>query len=178
MTLRSAAVYGSCGAVLVACLAAANMPSQDQDPIPPRPARPERVAPDAIAAEIQSEAARLHARIAEAPTPARALRNPFAFGGTRTSRDAASPAAAQATVTANALPTTPPIPELLLMGIAEETSAAGPHRTAIIGGAGDALYMVVEGDAVADRYRVTKIGTDAVELEDQVTKAYRRIALR
>jgi hypothetical protein len=37
---------------------------------------------------------------------------------------------------------------------------------------------VVEGDAVADRYTVTKIGADAVELEDQVTKGYRRIALR
>jgi hypothetical protein len=178
MTLRSAAVYGSCGAVLVACLAAANMPSQDPDPVPARPARPARVAPDALAAEIQSEAARLHARIAEAPAPARALRNPFAFGGARTSREAAAASTAQATVAANALPAAPPMPELLLMGIAEETSPSGPHRTAIIGGAGDALYMVVEGDAVANRYRVTKIGADAVELEDQVTKAYRRIALR
>jgi hypothetical protein len=178
MTFRSAAVYGSCGAVLVACLAAANMPSQDPDPVSPRPAGPARVAPDAIAAEIQSEAARLHARIATAPTPARALRNPFAFGGARVSREAAGPSTAQATVAANAVPTAAPIPELLLMGIAEETSPAGPHRTAIIGGAGDALFMVVEGDAVAGRYRVTKIGADAVELEDQVTKAYRRIALR
>jgi hypothetical protein len=37
---------------------------------------------------------------------------------------------------------------------------------------------VVEGQAVGDRYRVTKIGVDAVELEDLVTKGYRRIALR
>ena len=76
------------------------------------------------------------------------------------------------------VPAAPVMPELLLMGIAEETSPAGPHRTAIIGGAGDAIYMVVEGDAVAGRYRVTKIGVDAVELEDQATKGYRRIALR
>ena len=79
------------------------------------------------------------------------------------------------------------------MGIAEETTASGPHRTAIIGlqqaqgdpgqsrglgGDGDAILMVVEGDSVAGRYRVTKIGADAVELEDQTTKAYRRLALR
>ena len=43
---------------------------------------------------------------------------------------------------------------------------------------GETIYMVVEGDAVGDRYRVKKIGVDAVELEDVVTKAYRRIALR
>jgi hypothetical protein len=178
MTLRSAAVYGSCGAVLVACLAAANMPSQDQDPVPSRQPAPARVAPDALAVEIQSEAALLHARMAEAPTPARASRNPFAFGGARASREAAPPAMTEAAVAANAFPSAPAIPELLLMGIAEETLPGGPRRTAIIGGAGDAIYMVVEGDAVADRYTVTKIGADAVELEDQVTKGYRRIALR
>ena len=64
------------------------------------------------------------------------------------------------------------------MGVAEETTAAGPKRTAVIGGEGDTIYMVGEGDAVADRYRVTKIGADAVELEDVVSKAYRRLALR
>jgi len=64
------------------------------------------------------------------------------------------------------------------MGIAEESTPAGPRRTAVIGGEGDALYMVREGDAVGDRYRVTKIGADAVELEDVLTKGYRRLALR
>ena len=176
MTLRSAAVYGSCGAVLVACLAAANMPSQAPDPAPAREPRPARVTPDAIAAEIQSEAARLHTRMAEAPAPARASRNPFAFGGARASREAAPPPMVEASVAT--APAAPAMPELLLMGIAEETSPAGPHRTAIIGGAGDVIYMVVEGDAVAGRYRVTKIGVDAVELEDQATNGYRRIALR
>jgi len=38
--------------------------------------------------------------------------------------------------------------------------------------------MVGEGDAVGERYRVKKVGADAVELEDVVTKAYRRLALR
>jgi hypothetical protein len=178
MTSRNIAVYGTCGAILVACLAAANMPSQDADVATPRPARLPRLPPDAIAADVQSQAARLHARMAEAPTPAAAIRNPFAFG-VRAPRAVPPPAnMVQAAVAADAAPAVAPAPSLLLMGIAEDTTASGPHRTAIIGGDGDAIYMVVEGDSVAGRYKVTKIGADAVELEDQTTKAYRRIALR
>ena len=64
------------------------------------------------------------------------------------------------------------------MGIAEETTAAGPRRTAVIGGDGDTIYMVTEGQEVGSRYKVTKIGADAVELEDVLTKGYRRIAMR
>jgi hypothetical protein len=86
-----------------------------------------------------------------------------------------------------------PLPALVLMGVAEETTAAGPRRTAVIalrqaqgdpepsrgvGGDGDTIYMVVEGQAVGSRYKVTKIGADAVELEDVLTHGYRRIAMR
>jgi hypothetical protein len=77
-----------------------------------------------------------------------------------------------------AAPLPPPLPALILMGVAEDTDAAGVHRTAIIGGDGDAIYMVTEGQPVGERYRVRKIGADAVELEDVVTNAYRRLALR
>ena len=46
-------------------------------------------------------------------------------------------------------------------------------------GYGRADYLLfVEGQAVGARYRVTKIGVDAVELEDLVTHGYRRIAMR
>jgi len=82
MTSRSVAVYGSCGAVLVACLAAANMPSQDA-PVARSPQRAPRVLPEAVAVEVQSQASRLHARMAEAPTPSYDVRNPFAFGAAR-----------------------------------------------------------------------------------------------
>jgi hypothetical protein len=64
------------------------------------------------------------------------------------------------------------------MGVAEEMSPEGLHRTAVIGGAADAIYMVVEGQSFGDRYRVTTIGQDAVELKDLVTGAYRRLAMR
>jgi Tfp pilus assembly protein PilP len=64
------------------------------------------------------------------------------------------------------------------MGIAEEMAPDGPRRTAVIGGEGDAIHMVVEGQTIGDRYKVTKIGADAVELEDLQTHGYRRIAMR
>ena len=70
------------------------------------------------------------------------------------------------------------VPVLTLMGLAEETLPGGSRRTAVIAGEGDAIYMVVEGQMVTDRYRVTKIGADAVELDDVITHGYRRIALQ
>jgi hypothetical protein len=72
----------------------------------------------------------------------------------------------------------PSLPVLTLMGVAEETVSGGFRRTAVIAGAGDAIYMVVEGQMVTDRYRVTKIGVDAVELDDVITHGYRRIAMQ
>jgi hypothetical protein len=181
MTSRSVAVYGTCGIVLVACLAAANMPSQEADPAPPSAPRPARISPDAIAAEVQSEAARLHARMSAAPPPSAAVRNPFAFGtanapGAR--HPALSTGAPSGLVQATVASETPAAPALLLMGIAEDTTGTGTHRTAIIGDAAETIYMVVEGDSLAGRYKVTKIGADAIELEDAVTKGIRRLALR
>ena len=157
------------------------MPSQDPDLEMTRAARAARMHPDTIAAatvDVQSQAARLHERMAEAPTPSATVRNPFAFGAPRLERAPRSTDVVHAAVAPDAVPALAPAPALLLMGIVEETTAAGPRRTAIIGGDGDAIFMVVEGESVAGRYTVTKIGSDAIELEDQATKAYRRLALR
>jgi len=179
MTTKSGVVYGSCGAILVACLAAANMPSQDPAEQTTHVARTARVNPDSITTEVQSQAARLHQRMAEAPTPSAAVRNPFAFGERPPRPSRPTPRdTVQATIAEDSAPPVASAPQLVLMGIAEETTATGPHRTAIIGDAADTIYMVVEGDSIAGRYKVTKIGSDAVELEDQATKAYRRLALR
>jgi hypothetical protein len=177
MTSRSVAVYGSCGAVLIACLAAANMPSQDA-PVVRSQQRAPRVLPDAIAVEVQSQASRLHARMAEAPTPSANVRNPFAFGALRAPHRPPGAEMAHAAVAAEPAAFTPAPPQLVLMGMAEESTPAGPRRTAIIGTEGDDVLFVHEGDTVAGRYRVTKIGADAVELQDVTNNAYRRIALR
>jgi hypothetical protein len=154
------------------------MPSQDPGAEMTHAAGVAHVHPDTVAADVQSQAARLHERMAEAPTPSTAVRNPFAFGTSRVRHEPRTTDVVQAAVAADAVPGTAPVPALLLMGIAEETTAAGPRRTAIIGGDGDTIFMVVEGESVAGRYKVTKIGADAVELEDQTTKGYRRLALR
>jgi hypothetical protein len=178
MTSRNVVVYGTCGVVLVACLAAANMRSQDAEPAPHSDAGPARVAPDAIAADVRSEAARLHARMADAPTPSANPRNPFAFGAApRTPHPASREGMVTAAVAPDSTPALGAVPPLLLMGIADDGSPSRPRRTAIIGGDADTIYMVVEGDSVG-RYKVTKIGADAVELEDQTTKTSRRIAMR
>ena len=176
MTSGKAAAYGV-GALLVACIAAANMPSGDVPPA--RAARPAPAGPAALAGEVSAQAARLQTRMAQAPVPDSNLRNPFTFGLPARAADA-NPRMVRAAAVPDPPPAVyvPPLPQLTLMGIAEETTAEGPKRTAVIGGEGDTIYMVAEGQPVGTRYKVTKIGADAIELEDLLTKGYRRIALR
>jgi hypothetical protein len=176
MTARKTAFYGAGAALLFAYLAAANMPTQDS-PSTESAARPAATSgAESLAVEVRSQTAKLHARMADAPVPDTNPRNPFSFA------PAPRPAVRESIVHAATVPEAPPaavpLPALTLMGVAEEALPGGVRRTAVIGGDGDTIYMVVEGQAVGDRYRVTKIGVDAVELEDLVTKGYRRIALR
>jgi hypothetical protein len=69
-------------------------------------------------------------------------------------------------------------PELTLIGVAEQPTAAGLVRTAMIAGPGDELLMVVEGQQIGGRYRVSAVGADAVELQDLATGATRRLVLK
>lgn len=176
-------MYLAGGALFVAYLAAANMPSQDGERTQDR----ERLTPAAdsptLADEVRSQATRLHARLADAPAPENTTRNPFAFGVVARAARTPQPDVHAEVPEAAPMPVAAPMPMLTLMGIAEEYVIGGVRRTAVIsmpGGGGDAdpIFMVTEGDPVGDRYKVTKIGADAVELEDVVTKAYRRLALR
>ena len=175
MTSGRTVLYVAGGGLLVAWLAAANMPSQDTDRTrePARPVAPPPAA--AIAEEVHAQAARLQARMAQAPVPERNPRNPFAFAATPRPPQ---PEVRAAAVDAAPAVVVPPPPALTLMGIAEEYVIGGFRRTAVIGGDGDEIFMVAEGDRVGERYKVTKIGADAVELEDLVTRAYRRLGLR
>ena len=179
MTARKAVFFGVGVALLASYFAAANMPSQDLEPVRERPARPE-LSPGTLAVEVSSQAARLHSRMAQAPLPESNPRNPFSFGVAprapqpRTVRAAVALPEEQPAIA----PPAPPPPVLTLMGIAEEASPDGPRRTAVIGGEGDHLFMVREGDLLGGAYKVKKIGADAVELEDLTTKAFRRLALR
>jgi hypothetical protein len=181
MTLRKAAVYGVGAALLVAYLASANMPAPDSDPAA-RTVRPTATTgTESLAVEVRSQATRLHERMAQAPLPSANPRNPFSFAAAA-GRTRGNEASVHAAVTRDTdvvfAPAPPPLPVFTLMGIAEETAADGPRRTAVIGGEGDTIFMVREGQMIGDRYKVKKIGTDAVELEDLQTQGYRRLALR
>jgi hypothetical protein len=178
MTSRRTTLTVVGGALLVTYFAAANMPSQEAE-APRDRARPAATAgTESLAEEVRSQAARLQARMAQAPAPENHPRNPFAFGMAARPLQPAPPVRAAAIVEESPAPMAPPPPTLTLMGVAEEAVLGGFRRTAVIGGAGDAIYIVTEGQSVADRYTVTKIGADAIELEDLVTKAYRRLALK
>jgi hypothetical protein len=177
MTSRRTAISLAGAALLVTYFAAANMPSQDADRTGDRAPLADTSSTQTLADEVRSQATRLHSRMAQAPEPQDNPRNPFSFAGTRVARGA-SPDVRAAVVEEAPAAFVPPAPALTLMGIAEEAIVGGIRRTAVIGGDGDAIFMVTEGEPVGDRYKVTRIGADAVELEDLVTKAYRRIALR
>ena len=178
MTARKTAFYGVGAALFFAYLAAANMPTQES----PSSERGDRPAPtsgtESLAGEVQAQATRLHARMADAPTPDANRRNPFSFAAAPRAARPANDGLVQAAAVADPAPLPPPLPALTLMGIAEEAIPGGIRRTAIVGGEGETVYMVTEGQAVGDRYKVTKIGADAVELEDLLTHGYRRIAMR
>ena len=171
-------MYFAGGALFVAYLAAANMPSAQSEQSDARSQPAATAGTLTLADEVRSQATRLQSRMAQAPVPENSVRNPFAFGVGAQSAPAAAPDVPPAVADAPLAAPPPSMPALTLMGIAEEFVIGGIRRTAVIGGEGDALFMVTEGEAVGDRYKVTKIGPDAVELEDIVTKAYRRIALR
>jgi len=178
MTSGRKAIYGVGGVLLVAYLATANMPSSDEPAPRARAQASPSPGPEILAVEVRSQASRLQERMAQAPVPDQSSRNPFSFApAPRAPRAAANVVRAAVAEQAAAVPLAAP-PSLTLMGIAEETSPQGVRRTAVIGGEGDTLYMVLEGQAVGDRYKVTKIGADAIELEDLITHGYRRLAIR
>lgn len=129
---------------------------------------------DPVVISIQAEADRLRAALSAPPSPRGTLRNPFRFA----QRDPRPlPRFAVENDTAVQVPPIAPGPALKLAGIAEDIGAEGPVRTAIISVLGQ-LILAREGEEVTPRYRVVKIGADAVELQDLVTDAPVRIGLR
>lgn len=176
MTPARAAVYIGGAVMLAAWLAAAA--STTFTSIEPQPA-PRPVATrgtERLAADVQAQSARLRQRLASAPVPQEPTRNPFTFAVRE--RPSVRSAAVRATVQPPAAAVLPREPELALAGIAEQQSATGIVRTAVIVGAGDEVYMVTEGQTLIGRYTVAAVGPDVVELKDSTTGATRRLALR
>jgi len=171
---RRGAVYIGGGALLVAWLAAANTTRRPDPPAPAPSEHPRADEPDW--ALLQNEGTMLRERLAHAPSPSVTPRNPFSFASAPAVPSAPSRRIAAASV--DVAPVAPPPLPLILMGIAEQPSASGAQRTAILGGSGDEIYMVTVGQTIAARYTVTAVGVDAIELKDLSTGGLRRLALR
>jgi hypothetical protein len=133
----------------------------------------------ALAADVQAQTERLRSRMAAAPTPRPSSRNPFDFGSRApAARAAARPQRGAALDGAPIAPQPVGEPPLQLIGVAEQSVAGVLVRTAVITADSDEPLMVVAGETLGARYRVTAVGADAVELSDLVTGATRRLALR
>ena len=143
---------------------------------------PSQAAPERAAAQpdIEREAARLTARVRREATYAQPQRNLFRFGAARpmASRGADVPEAAPPAETpATPPPSVAPPPALSLSGIAEDPFDQRVDRTAILSSRDDVL-LVREGDAVLGVYRVTKIESEAIELQRLIDGATLRLTLR
>ncbi len=112
--------------------------------------------------ELTAQGGRLRQHLETMPSKL-STRNPFRFGG----KPVAAPSAAKPVVEAQpaAVAPQPQQPTWRLSGIAEQRVDKTTVRTAVITGEGQ-LYLVREGDAVAGRYRVSTIDSDAVTLRD------------
>jgi len=121
---------------------------------------------EAAAAEIQREADRLHARLAQVGAYRDPARNPFRYGAAAPIRPAARPQRQQPIALVEDVPAAPDAPPTLRMtlsGIAEDVVGETTVRTAIISTPSD-VFLVKVGETVADQYRVNQIGADGVDL--------------
>ncbi len=132
---------------------------------------------DALAADMQTQAGRLRERLAQAPAPTEAIRNPFRFADRRPPAVRAGRAVLPVAEAAPALPEIRE-PVLQLIGVAETNTKDGRVRTAMITGGHSELMMVTAGQRILGRYDVVAVGADAVELKDLETKAVRRLILQ
>jgi hypothetical protein len=168
MTRTRAAARIAGGGLLVAWLVAAGVPSPSVRvaPAPVLTASADGFSP------IKIQTQKLRSRI-ESPSVLRpSSRNPFKFAARRAVTSVHPPALSTAAPAPAAVP-----PSLTLAGIAELETSAGTVRTAVISGLAQ-LFLVKEGEPVTSRYRVSRIGADAVELHDGVTGATIRLGLR
>jgi hypothetical protein len=117
---------------------------------------------------------RLRQRLATMPDARHRDRDPFHFAPR-----ARTPAPAADDIDPPAGDPPPAIakPRLQLLGIAQDARDGRPVRTAVIGGMNQ-VFLVSEGDQMALRFLVKRVGADSVDVEDMtdgtiVTLAWR-----
>ncbi|MEO5898268.1 MAG: hypothetical protein ABIS06_21485 [Vicinamibacterales bacterium] len=171
---RVAAWIGFTGLLGAWLASAAGLPrTPPRVPAPQRPA--DAVLLDQLATDVQSQTGRLRARLAAAPAPTAATRNPFSFSmppDVRLSRPAVA--------VPSSLPVVLPEPEpmLELIGIAGDSATGTLVRTAVLSGPASELIMVTPGQRILGLYDVVAVGADVVELKHVTSGALRRLALR
>ena len=178
MTLRRATLYIGGGTLLVAWFSsAASLSLGRNSRRSPRPAEDSTATAQALSVSVQAQARRLKERLAAAPLPQQPLRNPFAFRP-------AEIAPASTVRSAVPLPAPPALemvasePPLLLVGLAERQNGEATVRTAVVSSDGQELIMAEVGTVLLGRYKVTAVGSDAVDLEDTSTGRIRRLVLQ
>jgi hypothetical protein len=128
---------------------------------------------------LNLELRRLHTSLASMPSPTAAHRDPFRFAGDAHGRPDTESVRTPAAATAGATDAETPSdrPSMQLLGIAEDGDPPAVERTAVIATPRH-VYMVKEGEQIAFRFQVARIGADAVELRDLAQDATFTLALR
>jgi hypothetical protein len=121
---------------------------------------------------LSNEIARLGRRPQPVASPQR-VRDLFRFATAAPRKTPAAPIV----LPVSAEPPVPAPPAFRLIGVAEDTAAGNPVRTAIISAPGQ-LYVVREGERIASRYGVARISPDVVELVDTANSTELRLALK
>lgn len=161
MNVKRVVTLGVIGAALAVWLAAAATSPVRQ---PAAIAVPKPSTIDASGAELAREITRLHERLRPTAEPIEA-RDLFHYAPRAARRNATSAPGPLVPENRPVEATAPAPSPLKLVGIAEDDTATGPVRTAIVSGFGQ-LFVVKEQEAVTLRYRVERISSDAVELVD------------
>ena len=165
------------GAALGACAwLAAAATSTNRDPVAPY-VRPAPLV-DTRSAELADEISRLHEHLRPSSAPRQPGRNLFSYLPRHVPvAPAAPPPPLQRPALTESMAARPAAPLMKLSGIAEDVTAGGVVRTAIISAFGQ-LFVVKEGELVTERYRVARISADVAELSDVVDGTVVRIALK
>jgi hypothetical protein len=116
---------------------------------------------------------RLRRRLSTMPGARQRDRDPFHFA----SPPAAAPAASSDALRGRDEQPAVPKPRLRLLGIAQDVRDGQPVRTAVIGGMNQ-VYLVGEGDQMALRFLVKRVGADSVDVEDMTDGTIETLAWR
>lgn len=149
-------LFGVAGGTLVTWLAGASTPVPGGPSLAPP-------TPVPVVTLTFPEVERLRDRLRAPVAPAAPTRNLFSFQTARSNHRPLAPR--DATVAAAPIVAVAPVrqaPPYTLIGLAEDTGANGPVRTAILTGPGGIAFVAV-GDRVGS-YRVDAISVDALQL--------------